>query len=86
MQPQLALAEEVVQYAKQFAAASVDAIELSGGTIGKTAWLWPNRAFARLKDEAYFQAAAEAVKAAVEVPVILVGGMRSRAVMQEAIQ
>ncbi|MEA4834604.1 MAG: NADH:flavin oxidoreductase, partial [Anaeromusa sp.] len=27
----------------------------------------------------------EAVKAAVEVPVILVGGMRSRAVMQEAI-
>lgn len=84
MQPQLALAE-VVQYAKQFAAASVDAIELSGGTIKENRLVMAKPGIRTAKDEAYFQAAAEAVKAAVEVPVILVGGMRSRAVMQEAI-
>ena len=84
MQPQLSQTE-VVQYAKKFADASVDAIELSGGTIKENRLVMAKPGIRTPKDEAYFLAAAEAVKAAVEVPVILVGGMRSRAVMQEAL-
>ncbi len=84
MQPQLSQTE-VVQYAKKFADASVDAIELSGGTIKENRLVMAKLGIRTPKDEAYFLAAAEAVKAAVEVPVILVGGMRSRAVMQEAL-
>ena len=84
MQPQLSQTE-VVQYAKKFADASVDAIELSGGTIKENRLVMAKPGIRTPKDEAYFLAAAEAVKAAVEVPIILVGGMRSRAVMQEAV-
>ena len=84
MQPQLSQTE-VVQYAKKFADASVDAIELSGGTIKENRLVMAKPGIRTPKDEAYFLVAAEAVKAAVEVPVILVGGMRSRAVMQEAL-
>ena len=84
IQPQLSRSE-VVQYAKKFAAASVDAIELSGGTIKENRLVMAKPGIRTAKDEAYFLAAAEAVKASVEVPVILVGGMRSRAVMQEVI-
>jgi 2,4-dienoyl-CoA reductase-like NADH-dependent reductase (Old Yellow Enzyme family) len=62
----------------------VTAIEVSGGIReipGATAVadiLQPDQ-------EAYFASAAQAIKAAVKVPVILVGGIRSRAVMEKVI-
>jgi 2,4-dienoyl-CoA reductase-like NADH-dependent reductase (Old Yellow Enzyme family) len=40
----------------------------------------------RMEDEAYFLPAARAIKPLVNVPIISVGGMRSRAVMDNALQ
>jgi len=57
--------------------AGVDAIELSGGTFlsGKFS---PSRAGIHSQDkEAYFRTASKAFKEALDVPIILVGGIRS---------
>ncbi|RJP37703.1 MAG: NADH:flavin oxidoreductase [Desulfobacteraceae bacterium] len=62
---------------KMLAAAGLDAVELSGGTLtsGK---LSPSRSGISSEDrEAYFQEAARALKKEIAVPVILVGGVRS---------
>ncbi len=62
----------------------VDAIEVSGGMreakgiISRPGVLAPEQ-------EAYFAEAARAVKAAVDVPVILVGGLRSLSVMEDVV-
>ncbi len=62
----------------------VNAVEVSGGhreargVMSRPAVLAPEQ-------EAYFADAARALKAAVDVPVILVGGLRSRSVMEEVV-
>lgn len=75
---------EVVTIARHLVEWGVDAIEVSGGhrefkgVMSRPKILTPAH-------EAYFAAAARAVKAAVEVPVLLVGGLRSRAVMETVV-
>ncbi len=55
----------------------VDALELSGGTL-RSGKLTPSRAGIASEDkEAYFQEAARAFKKVLEIPLILVGGIRS---------
>ena len=62
----------------------MDAIEVSGGhrefkgVMSRPGILTPAH-------EAYFATAARAVKAAVDVPVLLVGGLRSRTVMEDVL-
>lgn len=66
-----------LEAARILAANGVDAIELSGGTIlgGK---LSPSRpSIKSAEDEAYFQNEARALKKLIDIPIILVGGMRS---------
>jgi 2,4-dienoyl-CoA reductase-like NADH-dependent reductase (Old Yellow Enzyme family) len=68
---------ESVQAARQMVAAGLDAIELSGGLLtgGK---LSPSRPNINKQDkEAYFKDAARAFKNELDVPLILVGGIRS---------
>ncbi len=63
----------------------IDAIELSGGTLrsGKNS---PSRMGISRKDkEAYFSEAARAFKKTIEVPLILVGGVRSFSVAESII-
>ncbi|MBU2498595.1 MAG: NADH:flavin oxidoreductase [Proteobacteria bacterium] len=67
-------------------AEGIDAIELSGGTFfsGKLA---PSRVGIKSEDkEAYFREAAEAFKKVLEVPLILVGGVRSFHVAEQLVK
>jgi 2,4-dienoyl-CoA reductase-like NADH-dependent reductase (Old Yellow Enzyme family) len=70
-------AAESIQAAKQMVAAGLDAVELSGGLLtgGKRS---PSRPNINTEDkEAYFKDAARAFKSELDVPLILVGGIRS---------
>jgi 2,4-dienoyl-CoA reductase-like NADH-dependent reductase (Old Yellow Enzyme family) len=74
--------DEMVQISQMLERAGVDAIELSGGTILALLTGSPNRSFSRVEsDGPYYEEAAKRYKAAVGLPLILVGGIRS---LQEA--
>jgi len=69
--------EDSLQAALMIAAAGADAIELSGGTLlsGK---LSPSRSkIDSVEQEAYFRDAARDIKAKLNIPLALVGGIRS---------
>jgi 2,4-dienoyl-CoA reductase-like NADH-dependent reductase (Old Yellow Enzyme family) len=77
--------EDSIAAAKLLADAGIDAIELSGGTLisGK---LSPSRLGINREDkEAYFKEAAATYKKALDLPLILVGGMRTLNVAQQNI-
>ncbi len=76
--------EDAVATAKMLENHGVDAIEVSGG-IAEAGNLMFLKNIASQDQEAYFAGAARAVKAAVSVPVILVGGMRSLSVMEDIV-
>ena len=75
---------DVVATAKALAGWGIAAIEVSGG-IREVKGVMSAPGVVRPEQEAYFAAAAKAVKAAVNVPVILVGGLRSLAVMERVV-
>ena len=78
--------EDSVAAAGLLAEAGMDAIELSGGTIA-SGKLSPSRAGINKEEkEAYFKQAAAAYKQKINIPVILVGGMRSLNVAQKMIE
>jgi len=69
--------EESLKAGKLLAQNQLDAIELSGGT-GLSGKLNPIRTGIRKKtDEAYFEDAAVLFKEHIDIPIILVGGLRS---------
>jgi len=78
--------EDSIAASKMLAEAGLDAIELSGGTLtsGK---LSPSRSGINKEEkEAYFKEAAAAYQQAMDVPLILVGGMRSFQVAEQTIK
>lgn len=76
------VAADSVQVGQQLAEAGIGAIELSGGVLTSPT-LSPSRVKIDSEEkEAYFQAEAELLKASVNVPLILVGGIRSLPVAQ----
>jgi 2,4-dienoyl-CoA reductase-like NADH-dependent reductase (Old Yellow Enzyme family) len=77
--------QDSVAAAKMLADAGIDAIELSGGTL-VSGNLSPSRTgINKPEKEAYFQAAAAVYKAAIDIPLILVGGMRSYQVAEQTV-
>ena len=74
---------ESVQAAEQMVAAGLDAIELSGGLLtgGKHSPSRPN--INNEEKEAYFKDAAHSFKKELNVPLILVGGIRSPGVAEQ---
>lgn len=80
--------DESAQIARALAEEGIDAIEISGGMYES----YPNKSFSRtgiskLEQEAYFFSnTAEVKKAVGAVPVMMVGGLRSVARMEEIIQ
>ncbi len=77
--------EDSLAVCVMLAKAGMDAIELSGGTLISRK-LSPSRpGITESAKEAYFKDAAAALKKAVDVPLILVGGMRSPEVAEKAI-
>lgn len=77
--------DEAIRIAKRLDSLSIDAIEVSGGMYEagkKTARL----DILKTEDEAYFRDPARLIKREINAPVILVGGIRSRAVMEDILQ
>lgn len=70
--------------ARRLEALGIDAIEVSGGMY--EAGQMTVRPDIKSEDrEAYFRQAGRSIRAAVRVPLMLVGGMRSRAVMEDVL-
>jgi 2,4-dienoyl-CoA reductase-like NADH-dependent reductase (Old Yellow Enzyme family) len=78
--------EEACQVARTLEEEGIDAIEVSGGTAASR-----EKTPARLRidapeDEAYHRALAREIKGRIRIPVGLVGGLRSPAVLEEILQ
>lgn len=78
--------EDSIIAAKRLANAGLDAIELSGGQFS-SGKLGPCRAgIGTAEQEAYFRKEARVFKKEIEIPLILVGGMRSFEVAEELVE
>jgi 2,4-dienoyl-CoA reductase-like NADH-dependent reductase (Old Yellow Enzyme family) len=82
--PDYLLLDDVVRTAKLLETLGINAIEVSGG-IRDAKGVMCRPGIKEARQEAYFAPAASAVKQAVSIPVILVGGLRSKEVMQQVI-
>ncbi len=77
--------EDAVQVGQMLAENGIDAIELSGGILTSRK-LSPSRVGIKSEDkEAYFQNEAGVFKEKIDVPLIVVGGMRSIAVAERLV-
>ena len=74
--------EEAMDVARALDAAGIDLLEISGGNYESPAMVGRESTRAR---EAYFLDYARQIRAVVATPIMLTGGMRSRAVMDAAI-
>lgn len=77
--------EESIQAGKLLASHGIDAIELSGGTIVSGVMNHARDNILSPEDEAYFKSRALHFKNEVDVPLILVGGIRSLAVARNLV-
>lgn len=87
--------EDSLQVARWLEAEGVDLIEISGGTYEQPRLLGiegmepveqPGVAASTLAREAYFVDFAKAMKASLKVPLMVTGGFRTRAAMEEALR
>ncbi len=78
--------DEAVEMAAIMADSGIDCIEVSGGTLSETPGRISMKNIKRPDQEAYFLPIAKALKDRVDVPVMLVGGLRSPEVMENALQ
>jgi 2,4-dienoyl-CoA reductase-like NADH-dependent reductase (Old Yellow Enzyme family) len=74
-------APESVEIAKILAEGGVCAIEVSGGIVDAGDEMFRTK-ISSPEEEAYYREYSRMLKEAVDIPVILVGGIRSRAVME----
>ena len=90
-------AEESIQVAKMFEQAGVDLLEISGGTYEQPKLIGadnisinPDRSEVRKEStiarEAYFLDYAANIRAAVEMPLMVTGGFRTREGMEKALE
>lgn len=78
--------EESLQVGRMLAGIGLDAIELSGGLLTNSK-LSPSRFGIKTEeDEAYFREEARHFKDAIDIPLILVGGMRSFSVAERLVE
>ena len=75
---------EGVQVAAKLAATGIDGVELSGG-MGGASSMNTIPGIRTEGDEAYFRPLAQEVRPVTDLPILLVGGMRSRRVMEEVL-
>lgn len=76
--------EEGLRVVAALAGMGLDAVEISGG-IGGGRNLTTRPGIRRAEDEAYFRPLARQARAATQLPIILVGGLRSRQVMEDVL-
>jgi 2,4-dienoyl-CoA reductase-like NADH-dependent reductase (Old Yellow Enzyme family) len=77
--------EDSLQAGAMLKEAGIDAIEVSGGTFMSGDLMPIRTGIAMEKDEAYFQAEARAFKQHIDIPIILVGGIRSFSVAERLV-
>lgn len=78
-------AEEALRIARRMEELGIDAVEVSGGMYeSETPAARPD--ILSPEKEAYFRGAGRMFKEGLHIPVILVGGMRSRAVMEDVLR
>jgi 2,4-dienoyl-CoA reductase-like NADH-dependent reductase (Old Yellow Enzyme family) len=73
--------DEAVNIAEIIVRAGIDCIEVSGGTLSETKNRIAVKGVKKEEQEAYFRTYAKALKEHISIPVILVGGHRTPAVM-----
>jgi len=78
--------DEALQVAKIIVQASIDCIEVSGGTQAGGGTHISVKGINTERKEGYFRSYAEALKEQVSVPVILVGGFRTPSVMEKLVE
>lgn len=81
--------EECAQVSGWLAEDGIDLLEISGGNYEQTSLLGTEPTDVRestRKREAYFIEYAEQIKASANIPIMITGGFRSRAVMEAAIE
>ncbi len=78
--------DDAVHIAAKMVQAGLDCIEVSGGTLSESKERIAAKGIAKPSQEAYFRAYGKALKERVDIPVILVGGMRSPEVMEEVLR
>jgi 2,4-dienoyl-CoA reductase-like NADH-dependent reductase (Old Yellow Enzyme family) len=78
--------DEAVQMAAIMADSGIDCIEVSGGTLSETPDRISVKNIKRPEQEAYFLSIAKALKKQVDIPVMLVGGLRTPEVLEKALQ
>jgi 2,4-dienoyl-CoA reductase-like NADH-dependent reductase (Old Yellow Enzyme family) len=77
--------DQAVQVAAALEKMGLDAVEISGGIIGGGRNLNARPGIRSEADEAYFRPLAQQTRAATQLPIILVGGFRSRQVMEDVL-
>jgi 2,4-dienoyl-CoA reductase-like NADH-dependent reductase (Old Yellow Enzyme family) len=77
--------EDSIQAGAMLKEAGINAIEISGGTFASGAFMPTRKGIIKEKDEAYFKAEALAFKAHIDLPIILVGGIRSFSVAEKIV-
>ncbi|KXA92604.1 NADH:flavin oxidoreductase, partial [candidate division MSBL1 archaeon SCGC-AAA259E22] len=77
--------EESIQVGKFLEEAGLDAIELSGGLLINEDLNPSRKNITSEKDEAYFEEEAKIFKAEIDIPLMLVGGIRSYSVAKRII-
>ncbi len=78
--------DDAVSIAKIIAKAGMDCIEVSGGTLSESMDHIAVKGIGRQEQEGYFQGYAKALKEAVDIPVVLVGGHRTPGVMAKLLE
>ncbi len=78
--------DEALVIAEIIAQAGIDCIEVSGGTLSESKDHIAVKGISRKEQEAYFRTYAKALKEHVSIPVILVGGHRTRDVMAKVLE
>jgi 2,4-dienoyl-CoA reductase-like NADH-dependent reductase (Old Yellow Enzyme family) len=76
--------EESLQVVSALEDMGIDAVEISGGRSGKRS-LNIKKGIRSQTDEAYFLDLAEKARKVTDLPIILVGGLRSRSVMERVL-
>ncbi len=77
--------DESIEVARELAGAGIDLLEISGGTYEKAAMMGVVRRESTRQREAYFLDFAEKLRAQVDVPLMVTGGFRTRAGMDDAL-
>lgn len=78
--------DDMLEVAARLQQAGIDAIELSGGTISSGKWVPVRKGTpVRIEDEVYYREAAGRFKQALDIPLMLVGGIRSYEVAERLV-